>query len=125
MTTVGTTIQSPSNVTYLPNVTSLPIELTCDVTAVAPTWRVNSTNHLFSDIMNGMVPGLDISGINILIITPVNNTKYVCRNGTDDGDPYYISIAGKYVHVHVCKLLSVHALFMMYVKCACIIYDVC
>ena len=44
-TTVGTTIQSPSNVTYLPGVTPLPIELTCDVTA--PTaWRVNSTSYV-------------------------------------------------------------------------------
>ena len=90
---IGTTIQSPSNVTYLPGVTPLPIELTCDVTAVV-VWRVNSTNHLISDIMNGMLQGHNIIGTNILIITPVNNTKYVCRNGTNDGDPYYISVAG-------------------------------
>ena len=73
--------------------TPLPIELTCDVTA-AVVWRVNNTNYVFSDIMNGFLQGHDTNGINILIITPVNNTKYVCRNATNNGDPYYISVAG-------------------------------
>ena len=98
-TTVGTTIQSPSNVTYLPGVTPLPIELTCDVPAAA-AWRVNSTDFTFPAIMGGMPSGHNVSGDNILIITPVNNTKYSCINRSTVGEPYYVSVAGESVFSH-------------------------
>ena len=97
--TVGTTIQSPSNVTYLPGVTPLPIELTCDVPAAA-AWRVNSTDFTFPAIMGGMPSGYNVSGDNILIITPVNNTNYNCVNRSTVGEPYYVFVAGECQYLH-------------------------
>ena len=98
-TTVGTTIQSPNNVTYLPGVTPLPIELTCDV-PTANGWRVNSTDYSFLTIMGGMPSGHNVRGDNILIITPVNNTKYNCVNRSTAGETYYVSVAGESVFSH-------------------------
>ena len=91
---VGTTIQSPNNVTYLPGVTPLPIELTCDVPA-EQAWRVNSTDFSFLTIMGGMLSGHNVSGANILIWTPMNNTNYKCVNRSTAGEPYYVFVAGE------------------------------
>ena len=42
-----------------------------------------------------MPSGHNIRGDNILIITPVNNTKYSCVNSSVAGEPYYVFVAGK------------------------------
>ena len=103
----GTVIEGPSNVTYLPNVTPLPIELTCNVTGL-PIWIVNGTAYLVINLSGGALPGHDRTGTNILINNPVNNTEYVCVSLTNDGetssDPAYVIIAGEYVHIqYICR----------------------
>ena len=94
---IGTIIEGPSNFTYLPNVTTLPIELTCNVTGVA-LWRVNHADYSLFGLTNGNLPGHNRSGTNILVDSPVNNTEYICLSQTNNGgvlsDPAYIIIAG-------------------------------
>ena len=48
---VGAIIEGPSNITYLPGLTPLPIELTCNVTETA-VWRVNGTDFLLASLAN-------------------------------------------------------------------------
>ena len=95
---IGTIIEGPSNVTYLPGLTPLPIELTCNVTGVA-AWRVNGTSYILADLTNGELPGHSRTRTNILVNSPVNNTEYICISATNDGettsDPAYIIIAGE------------------------------
>ena len=95
---LGTIIEGPSSVTYLPGLTSLPIELTCSVTGVA-LWIVNNTNYRLSELTNGTLHGHNRTGTNILVNNPVNNTEYICVSLTSDGDtssnPAYIIIAGE------------------------------
>ena len=95
----GAIIEGPSNVTYLPGVTPLPIELTCNVTGVA-AWRVNESSYTLTDLTNGALPEHSRNGANILVNSPVNNTEYICLSTTNDGetssDPAYIIIAGEY-----------------------------
>ena len=95
----GGVIEGPNNVTYLPGVTPLPIELTCSVTGVA-AWSVNSTDFTLGSLTNGELPGHSRTGTNILIDSPVNNTEYICVSVTNDGetrsDPAYIIIAGEH-----------------------------
>ena len=95
----GSIIEGPSNVTYLPGLTPLPIELTCSVTGVA-AWRVNGTSYTLGSLINGALPGHGRNGTNILVNSPVNNTEYICLSFTNDGetssDPAYIIIAGEY-----------------------------
>ena len=98
-TNTGTIIKGPSNVTYLPGLTPLPIELICNVSGVA-TWRVDGTTYTLGSLINGALPGHNRTGTNILVNSPVNNTEYVCVSSTNDGDttsdPAYIIIAGEY-----------------------------
>ena len=98
----GTIIEGPSDVLYLPGLTPLPIELTCNVTGVA-LWEVNGTDYTLSRLTNGGLPGYNRTGTNILVNSPVNNTEHVCVSQTNDGevrsDSAYIIIAGNYVHV--------------------------
>jgi len=73
----GTIVHSPSNVIYLPGVTPLPIELTCDVTP-GVAWIVvnNSISNIY--LLNRLaseLPGHNRNGVNIVINdTPINNT---------------------------------------------------
>ena len=94
----GTVLEGPSNVTYFPGSTMLPIELICSVTGI-PIWRINGSFHPLSELFNGVVAGHNRSGTNILVNSPVNNTKYVCVSQTINGDinsnPAYIIVAGK------------------------------
>ena len=89
----------PSSVTYLPGLTPLPIVLTCNVAGVA-TWTVNDTDYTLANLTDGELPGHSLHGTNILVLSPVNNTEYICVSLTNDGktrsDPAYIVIAGKY-----------------------------
>ena len=94
----GTVLEGPSNVTYLPGLTMLPIELICNVTGI-PIWRINSSVYLPADLFNGVLAGHNSSGTDILVNSPVNNTKYVCVsqtiNGNINSNPAYIIVAGK------------------------------
>jgi len=81
-------------------VTPLPIELTCDVTPGVAWVVVNSNinrSFLLNELINGMPPGHDRNGVNIVINdTPINNTQYTCSNSTNIGQPHYIFVAGEY-----------------------------
>ena len=37
------------------------------------------------------------NGTNIVINNPMNNSEYFCSNGINNGEPYYIFVAGTYV----------------------------
>ena len=88
-------IEGPSNVTYLPGLIPLPIELTCIVTGVA-VWSVNGMAYSLTSLTNGAVPEHNVTGTNILVYSPVNNTEYVCISQTNDSEtrsvPAYINI---------------------------------
>ena len=97
----GSIIEGLSDVTYLPGLTPLPIELTCNVTGVVTAWRVNGTSYTRNQLTNGSLSGHNRTGANILVNIPVNNTQYFCvflDDNTNEGnsDPAYIIIAGKY-----------------------------
>ena len=91
----GNVIEGPSNVTYLPGLTQLPIELTCNVTGF-PLWRINNVTYALNQLMQGDLPGHNISGSNVLINNPVNSTEYVCissfSNQSISSDPAYTII---------------------------------
>ena len=93
----GAIIEGPSNVTYIPGLTPLPIELTCNVTGVA-AWRVNGSSYTLSSLTDGALPGHSRTGTNLLVNSPVNNIEYVCLSQTNDGVtlsvPAYIISAG-------------------------------
>ena len=117
----GAIIEGPSNVTYLPGLTSLPIKLTCNVTG-ATIWRVNGSYYFPEDFTSGLVPGHNATGVNILITRPVNNTEYICvslQPGVDArSDPAYTIIAGKNIKYFVLHHVHIH----IYVAtCVCII----
>ena len=57
MVYTGIIFEGPSDVTYIPGLTPLPIELTCNVSGIA-LWRVNGTTFTLSSISNGALPGL-------------------------------------------------------------------
>ena len=120
----GTVIEGPRNVTYLPNLTPLPIELTCNVTGTA-TWTVNGSSFTIGDLTNGELLGHSRTGTNILVNSPVNNTEYICISTTNDGDvdsdPAYIIIAGEHIHTQVrdsIKLLQ-HCILAVLCKKVC------
>ena len=90
---VGTIIDGPSSLTYLPDVTPLPIELTCS------GWRVNGIPYAFDQLANEDLPGRNAAGTNnILVNSPVNNTECICVSLTNNtlfnSD---LTIAGEYV----------------------------
>ena len=101
----GTIIEGPSNVTYLPGLTPLPIELTCNVTGLA-SWRVNGADYTLASLADGALPGHSRNGTNILVNSPVNNAEYICVSLTSDGetssDPAYIITVGKCVIIIIC-----------------------
>ena len=94
----------PSNFTYLPIITLLPINLTCNVTGIV-TWRINGTSYRPSDLTNTL-PGHFLVGTKILIDSPVNNTEYICVSTNNYNvlisDPAWMIIAGEDLHVICC-----------------------
>ena len=77
--------------------TPLPIELTCDVNGTVIAWRVNNVTFTLGQLAQGIPPGHNHIGANILVNSPVNNTEYICVSLTNDGieinsDPAYIII---------------------------------
>ena len=77
------------------------IELKCNVTAGIPLWMVNGTTFTLNELSDGELPGHNRTGANIIIETPVNNTKYVCESllSTDlttQSTPAFVYIAGEF-----------------------------
>ena len=97
----GSIYQGPSNVTYIPGQTSLPIILICNVTGFA-SWIVNGTSYLTSQLGGGGLNGHSASGANIVINIPVNGTEYICVSNTlndaVNSTPAFLHIAGEYAH---------------------------
>ena len=94
--------QGPTNVTYIPGQTSLPITLTCNVTGFA-SWIVNGSSYLTSQLTAGLLNGHNASGADILINIPMNDTEYICVSSTQNvavnSTPAFIYIAGNYVYI--------------------------
>ena len=117
----GIVIEGPSNVTYLPGLTTLPIKLTCTVNGVyIVAWEVNGRTYRLAELDDGELSGHSRNGSNMLVNRPVNNTKYICvsqaNDDTDFSDPSYIIIAGEqYVYTYVCA--HVFELFNSFNKC--------
>ena len=100
-TVLGTIVEGPSSVTYIPGLTPLPIEMRCNCTGYI-TWKINKLLYLLSLISIGVVPGHSHNGTNILVNSPVNNTEYICVSPSNTAalndvcsDPAYIVIAGE------------------------------
>ena len=55
-------------------------------------------NHAFA-LFQLASNGYDIIGNNLLINNPKNNSEFFCTDGETPGQPYYIFIAGKHVHI--------------------------
>ena len=92
--------QGPSNVTYIPGRSLLPIVLICNVTGF-PSWEVNGTAHTPGDLLAGNEPGHNASGANIVINIPMNDTEYICLSNilgarAARSPPAFLYIAGKY-----------------------------
>ena len=101
---IGTVIEDTSYVMYLPGLTPLPIELTCSVTGVLIAWIVNGAAYLLNHLADGALPGHNVTGTNILVNSPVNNTEYVCVSLINDVETrsdtvYIIIITGEYIQV--------------------------
>ena len=100
----------PSNFTYLPNVTSLPINLTCNVTGVV-RWRINGAFYIPTNHTNGTLPGHRHAGTNLSIHCPVNYTEYICVSTSNYSilisDPAWIIIAGEDLRV-ICYVIIEH-----------------
>ena len=95
----GAIVEGPQNVTYFSGQGN--IELKCNVTAGVPLWMVNGTTFTLNELSDGELPGHNRTGANIIIETPVNNTKYVCESllSTDltiQSTPAFVYIAGEF-----------------------------
>ena len=124
MQSIGFVYEGPSNVIYFPGRTQLPIELICNVTGL-PTWRVTINNivdeYTLNALFRGELNGHNISGNNILINVPVNNSEYVCvsNEGTTaiPSDPGFLFVAGKYNYI----VLRFYIYYIcMYIQFLCI-----
>ena len=108
-------IEGSSNITYIVGLTPLPIELICNVTG-EPSWIVNGSVCLLSSLTNGTLRGHNRAGTNILVNRPVNNTEYICRFATNDGEtlsvPANITIAG--TQVYKCNVSSCVAIYTVH-----------
>ena len=105
----GIFIEGPRNVTYLPGLTPLPIELTCNIIGF-PIWEVNGTNYRLDELDDGELLGHSRTGSNILVNSPINNTEYICVsqaiNGSYFSDPAYVVVAGKCsMHTLMCTCI--------------------
>ena len=95
----NTIVEGPSNVTYIPGLTPLPIELICNCTGIV-VWGINKHFYPLEYPADGRIPGHNFTGTNLLVNTPVNNTKYICASPryfstVVYSDPAYIVIAGE------------------------------
>ena len=75
----------------------MPIKLTCDATPYAVGWIVNSHLILLFQLTS---KGYDHIGNDIVLINnPKNDSEYICLGGNNNGQPYHIFVAGKYVFI--------------------------
>ena len=74
----------------VPGITTSPVQLNCDITPVA-AWIVNNDTLLLNQL--GSI-GHGHNGTNIVINNPMNNSEYFCTDGLNNGEPYYIFVAG-------------------------------
>ena len=93
-------IEGPVEVIYRPG--DDPVELTCTIYEGAAGWSVNGENPVTATaIRNGGLDNHTVSGTNLVVLVPTNNTQYVCVAIRDGGDfysnPVYLYIAGTYV----------------------------
>ena len=123
----GAIIEGPSNVTYLPGLTPLPIELTCNASGLILGWRLNRSVAVYTlgSLTNGVLPGHGRRGTNILVNIPVNNTEYICVSQTNNfteisSDPADIIIAGEYdeCQTFVCLCVRVYSHMFVCVYCS-------
>ena len=112
LTYIGTILTSPQNFTFVPGTTPSPIQLTCDVTPTV-AWAVNNSLPVLLNRLDSV--GLGLNGTNVVINNPMNNSQYFCSNGTNDGEPYYIFVAGKCV-----CMSSVFHLHTLACTCVCV-----
>ena len=100
MLRVGTVIEGPNDVIYIPGQTPLPIELICNITGPFVTWEVDAVTYTIGNINDGNLPGHRASGTNILLVdVPMNNTKYTCvsnnlTNVIGRSEPAFLYVAG-------------------------------
>ena len=79
----------------------MTIELTCDTSPVIG-WLVNGIGYVFSELQDGILPGHNVNGSNILITSnPMNNSQYICSDGFTNGGVYHILVAGGYADLFV------------------------
>ena len=75
----------------------MTVELTCDVSP-GGAWVVNGNSYLLIELQSGSLGGHNISGSNILITSiPMNNSRYICSDGINNGGMYRILVAGEYI----------------------------
>ena len=86
------------HVTYFPDLTPLPINLTCNTTGTVIAWNVNNSDYTVGNLAMGGLPGHNATGTNILVNHPANDTQYICvflANGEIRSDPVYVYVAGE------------------------------
>ena len=97
---VGTVIEGPGDVIYIPGQTPLPIELTCNITGLFVSWEVDNDTFTIGSINDGRLAGHRASGTNILLVdVPMNNTKYICVSNNEinvigRSEPAFLYVAG-------------------------------
>ena len=67
---------------------------------------------MLGDLANGALPGHNVTGTNILVNSPVNNTEYACvfldAGNQMDSDPACIVIAGEFnTYIAKCQLFVI------------------
>ena len=111
---IGAIIDGPRNIIYFPGQGN--IILKCNVTDGIPLWMVNGSTFTLNQLAQGALPGHNHDGTNIVIETPVNNTKYVCEslistNYSIRSGAAFVYIAGELSigsEMHVCICIQVN-----------------
>ena len=97
---IGTpVILSPSEVIYRPGEGSVELVCVRNTTAGSTAWRVNGSAVTAPSDIAALFPGHGVSGVNLVINDPSNNTEYICVSVVDnmnntDSEPVYLYIAG-------------------------------
>ena len=117
-------IEGPSDVIYFPN--QGPVELTCTVSEGSTGWRLNNDRiYTLTEIRNGDLTGHSLNGANLVINTPVNNTKYNCVSIQDDGNiisyPAFLYIAGMFYY-NAYYIYTIHTNLYTNVILTCRVY---
>ena len=75
---------------------------------------MNGTIRSIGDLRAGIPEGHNLSGANIVINLPMNDTEYVCISSVLDTDdvtspPAFLYIAGEYDHSTMCTYKCMYA----------------